>query len=174
MSKTITSGLVSTFGKDLFSYALETLKDEPSLSEITTTTPTNVSEFQEKCMAIATLWRNQCVNNEAFQNKLKDEGVLMYCVQILKLYFDNEEEWTEHSSRKFVLVLFQTVANAMTGNKAIQIYLFEISDGVFFKEIIPKGLQQGKNMTNVACMCIYNSIAKGNLAIEYVVLSTLF
>ncbi|KAG2381358.1 hypothetical protein C9374_006347 [Naegleria lovaniensis] len=157
--------IVRMFGKDLQAYAVESGIIEES-RETKYGMPSSLEEFQEQVMNIGAKWRNGCVNNEEFQNKLRDGGILMYCLLILKSYFEHDEEWEEYDSRKTVLILLQVVANAMTANKPIQIYLYEICDHILFKEILPKALTKGKNMTNIACMSIYNSIAKGNLQLE--------
>nr|CAG4709695.1 unnamed protein product [Naegleria fowleri] len=163
--------VVNLFGKDLHAYAAESgvmeQQQNTSYSKCHES-PSSLKEFQEQIIDIGTKWRNGCVNNEEFQNKLRDGGILMYCLLILKSYFEHDEEWEEYASRKTVLILLQVLANAMTANKPIQIYLYEICDHVFVREILPKALTKGKNMTNIACMSIYNSIAKGNLQIEYV------
>ena len=162
--------LIKLYALDLISFASESLGRGNLSSEVKSLNiNSSIDDFQEACIQVGTLWRNNCASGgEEFQNKLMNEGILFFCLQILKNYFDNMERWEEFDSRKTALILFQVLANAMTGNKPIQIYLYEISDCIFFKEIIPKALLLGKIFTNVACMSIYNSIAKGNLQIEYV------
>ena len=161
--------LVKLYASDLIAFASDSIgKGKLSIEIRGLNNKSTLEDFQKACLEVGTLWRNACVNDETFQNKLRDQGVLLFCLQLLKDYFDRVDLWNEFDCRKTVLMLMQVLANAMTGNKPIQIHLYEILDGSFFKYILPKSVVMGRNFTNIACMCIYNSIAKGNLQIEYV------
>ncbi|KAL9647487.1 hypothetical protein ABK040_006847 [Willaertia magna] len=118
-------------------------------------------DYENKIIEYCTLLKTKCINNEHFQNQLKNSFILKYLINIIEIYLLNKDS----INRKCLQNILQLLINSITSNELNQEYIFNETN--IFKNILNL-IKLEKNITFLTCLFIYNCISKNENILHFI------